>query len=116
MTHSPVHQRTVTNPWTKWTSCITVSRTQLQPHQCRPMEAHAADMSVQQLFEVYAAITGSSNAHDSYEHITDEADDDDNINTEAPLEKGDHPECEQSPLLDPDMTSKYQSLKGSMQW
>ena len=34
----------------------------------------------------------------------------------SPLEHGDHPEIDDSTLLDPDMTAKYQSLIGSFQW
>ena len=35
---------------------------------------------------------------------------------QSPLEKGDHPEIDTSPLLDEDMIQKYQSLIGAMQW
>ena len=34
----------------------------------------------------------------------------------SPLEPGDHPELDTSPLLSPEDTSKYQSLIGAMQW
>ena len=35
---------------------------------------------------------------------------------QSPLEKGDHPEIDTSPLLDEEMIQKYQSLIGAMQW
>ena len=34
----------------------------------------------------------------------------------SPLEKGDHPELDESPLLDVDGMAKYQSLIGTLQW
>ena len=34
----------------------------------------------------------------------------------SPLEKGDHPELDESELLDEDGTTKYQSLIGALQW
>ena len=34
----------------------------------------------------------------------------------SPLEKGDHPELDESNFLDDDWTQKYQSRVGSMQW
>ena len=34
----------------------------------------------------------------------------------SPLEKGDHPECDISELLDPEGVTKYQSLVGQLQW
>jgi len=37
-------------------------------------------------------------------------------NAYAPLEHGDHPEIDDSPLLDGEMIQKYQSVIGSMQW
>ena len=37
-------------------------------------------------------------------------------NVTSPLEKGDHPELDDSALLDEDGISKYQSLIGSLQW
>ena len=37
-------------------------------------------------------------------------------NVSSPLEKGDHPELDNSTLLDEDGISKYQSLIGSLQW
>ena len=39
-----------------------------------------------------------------------------NLNIHAPIKKGDHPELDDSELLDPDRTQKYQSLIGSLQW
>ena len=35
---------------------------------------------------------------------------------QSPLEKGDHPELDDSPLLDADGVAKYQSLIGTLQW
>ena len=35
---------------------------------------------------------------------------------QSPLEKGDHPELDDTELLDAEMTQKYQSLIGAMQW
>ena len=35
---------------------------------------------------------------------------------QSPLEKGDHPELDDSPLLDGDGIAKYQSLIGTLQW
>ena len=35
---------------------------------------------------------------------------------QSPLEKGDHPELDDSPLLDADGIAKYQSLIGTLQW
>ena len=35
---------------------------------------------------------------------------------QSPLEKGDHPELDDSPLLDADGMAKYQSLVGTLQW
>ena len=35
---------------------------------------------------------------------------------QSPLEKGDHPELDESPLLDADGMAKYQSLIGTLQW
>jgi hypothetical protein len=35
---------------------------------------------------------------------------------QSPLEKGDHPELDDSPLLDGDGMAKYQSLIGTLQW
>ena len=37
-------------------------------------------------------------------------------NVQSPLEKGDHPELDNSEELDDDDTSKYQSLIGTLQW
>ena len=37
-------------------------------------------------------------------------------NIQSPLERNDHPELDDSPLLDVDGVAKYQSLIGSMQW
>lgn len=37
-------------------------------------------------------------------------------NAYAPLDHGDHPEMDTSPLLEPEDVQKYQSLIGSMQW
>ena len=37
-------------------------------------------------------------------------------NMSSPLEKGDHPELDTTPLLDEDGTWKYQSLIGALQW
>ena len=37
-------------------------------------------------------------------------------NVSSPLEKGDHPELDNSELLDEDGVAKYQSLTGSLQW
>ena len=37
-------------------------------------------------------------------------------NVSSPLEKGDHPELDDSHLLDEDGIEKYQSLIGSLQW
>jgi hypothetical protein len=37
-------------------------------------------------------------------------------NVYSPLQKGDHPELEDSKLLDPDDVSKYQSVVGLLQW
>ena len=37
-------------------------------------------------------------------------------NIQSPLEKGDHPEIDDSPLLDGDGIAKYQSLIGTLQW
>jgi hypothetical protein len=37
-------------------------------------------------------------------------------NIQSPLEKGDHPELDESPLLDKDGIRKYQSLIGTLQW
>ena len=34
----------------------------------------------------------------------------------SPLEKGDHPEMDDSPLLDVDGMAKYQSMIGTLQW
>ena len=34
----------------------------------------------------------------------------------SPLEKGDHPECDTSDLLDPEGVTQYQSLVGQLQW
>jgi hypothetical protein len=34
----------------------------------------------------------------------------------SPLEKGDHPELDTTPILDPEGVQQYQSLIGSMQW
>ena len=36
--------------------------------------------------------------------------------SKAPMEKGDQPELDDSPLLGPDGTQKYQSLIGALQW
>jgi hypothetical protein len=38
------------------------------------------------------------------------------LNVSSPLEKGDHPEFDASELLDPQCTTQYQSLIGSLQW
>ena len=35
---------------------------------------------------------------------------------QPPLEKNDHPELDESPLLDADGVAKYQSLIGTLQW
>jgi hypothetical protein len=37
-------------------------------------------------------------------------------NIQSPLEKGDHSELDESPLLDEDGIRKYQSLIGTLQW
>jgi hypothetical protein len=37
-------------------------------------------------------------------------------NIQSPLEKSDHPELDESPLLDEDGIRKYQSLIGTLQW
>jgi hypothetical protein len=37
-------------------------------------------------------------------------------NVYSPLEKGDHPEIDDSPLLESDDVTKYQSIIGSLQW
>ena len=37
-------------------------------------------------------------------------------NVSSPLEKGDHPECDTTDLLDPDGVTQYQSLVGQLQW
>ena len=37
-------------------------------------------------------------------------------NVLSPLEKGDHPECDTTDLLDPDGVTQYQSLVGQLQW
>jgi hypothetical protein len=37
-------------------------------------------------------------------------------NVYSPLEKGDHPELDESELLDKEGTNQYQSLIGSLQW
>ena len=34
----------------------------------------------------------------------------------SPLEKGDHPECDTTDLLDPEGVTQYQSLVGQLQW
>ncbi|KAG7358361.1 hypothetical protein IV203_014949 [Nitzschia inconspicua] len=39
-----------------------------------------------------------------------------NVRVYSPLEKGDHPELDTTPLLDPEGVQQYQSLVGSMQW
>ena len=35
---------------------------------------------------------------------------------QSPLEKGDHPELDDTDFLDEEWTQKYQSLIGAMQW
>ena len=37
-------------------------------------------------------------------------------NVTSPLEKGDHPECDTSPLLEQQGVTNYQSLVGQLQW
>ena len=34
----------------------------------------------------------------------------------APLEKGDHPELDESPLCEPDQVTEYMSIMGQLQW
>ena len=34
----------------------------------------------------------------------------------SPLEKGDHPELDDTPLLDPEQVTEYLSLMGQLQW
>ena len=50
---------------------------------------------------------------DSYKQLFGEAP---KHNVQSPLEKNDHPELDDSPLLDEDGISKYQSLIGTLQW
>jgi hypothetical protein len=38
------------------------------------------------------------------------------MNVYSPLEKGDHPELDESEFLEPDDVTKYQSIVGSLQW
>ncbi|CAJ1931198.1 unnamed protein product [Cylindrotheca closterium] len=50
---------------------------------------------------------------DNYERIYGEKP---KTNVTSPLEKGDHPECDTTDLLDPEGVTQYQSLVGQLQW
>ena len=50
---------------------------------------------------------------DQYKHLFGQAP---SQKVQSPLEKNDHPELDESPLLDADGIAKYQSLIGVLQW